>query len=64
MPGVFDDAVRAGAGGGGVVTDAVSRTRRYGVVLRKTVYGLVLLFAFLLFIVADTGRVLLKRLAD
>ena len=46
------------------MTDAVSRTRRYGVVLRKTVYGLVLLFAFLLFIVADTGRVLLKRLAD
>jgi len=46
------------------VTDAVSRTRRYGAVCRKTVYGLALLLAFLLFVVGDVGRVLVKRLAD
>jgi hypothetical protein len=45
------------------MTDPTSRTRRYGVVLRKTVYGLALLLAFLLFVVAVI-RVALKRLAD
>jgi len=43
------------------VTDPATRTRRYGAVCRKTVYGLALLFAFVLFVVADAVRVLFKR---
>jgi len=43
------------------MSDPVTRTRRCGALLRKTVYGWTLLFAFVLFVVADAVRVLFKR---
>jgi hypothetical protein len=59
--GLVIDDTDDGTGGG---TDPATRTRRYGALLKKTVSGLALLLAFLLFVVADRLRVLLQRRAD